>query len=675
MTSIWKWESGNLQIKKSLLDGLQITETAKEVISVVGAGGKTTTIRRLTDEMEKRQKNVAVTTTTRMKKEPHFLLGADAERITQRWGQTHQVWFGEQDDNPEKVRGVSEALLDEVRKYGPDLFLIEADGARRLPCKVPESWEPVIYQKSTRVLAVYGLDAVGKSFREACFRPGLAAEILEKKITDPISAVDIARLALESRGGKKNGKTRVCRCDSDSRRKAGRRMKIVIKGAGDLATGIASRLYHAGHQIVMTEIAVPLTVRRSVALSRAVYENEAEVEDLKGVLVKDAAEADRILQRGEIPVLVDPEADIIGSFHPDVVVDAILAKKNLGTRITDAPFVIGVGPGFYAGKDCHCVIETKRGHTLGNVIWEKEAIPNTGVPGNIGGFTTERLIRASADGIMEPVAEIGDTVEKGQLVARTGKQPVYAKMSGIVRGMLQKDVQVTEGLKIGDIDARCEPEHCVTISDKARAVGGGVLEAVSLFGQIYGNYGVALLAAGEAKRFGSDKLSEKFQGIPLYRHALEKLEAFSGLSRVVVTAREALAEEAQRLGIHIVENRQPEQGISHSVSLALQELLSQNPDLEGVLFLVCDQPGIQAATIQKILNEGCLHKNSIVCAGYDGMRGNPVLWGSTYFQELMHLTGDTGGRQLMKQYEEKIRIVECAPEELKDIDRREDMTE
>lgn len=135
-----------------------------------------------------------------------FLLGADAERITQRWGQTHQVWFGEQDDNPEKVRGVSEALLDEVRKYGPDLFLIEADGARRLPCKVPESWEPVIYQKSTRVLAVYGLDAVGKSFREACFRPGLAAEILEKKITDPISAVDIARLALESRGGKRMSK-------------------------------------------------------------------------------------------------------------------------------------------------------------------------------------------------------------------------------------------------------------------------------------------------------------------------------------------------------------------------------------------------------------------------------------------------------------------------------------
>ena len=152
-------------------------------------------------------------------------------------------------------------------------------------------------------------------------------------------------------------------------------MKIVIKGAGDLATGIASRLYHAGHQIVMTEIAVPLTVRRSVALSRAVYENEAEVEDLKGVLVKDAAEADRILQRGEIPVLVDPEADIIGSFHPDVVVDAILAKKNLGTRITDAPFVIGVGPGFYAGKDCHCVNRDKKRTYTGKCDLGKRSNP------------------------------------------------------------------------------------------------------------------------------------------------------------------------------------------------------------------------------------------------------------------------------------------------------------
>ena len=452
-------------------------------------------------------------------------------------------------------------------------------------------------------------------------------------------------------------------------------MKIVIKGAGDLATGIASRLYHAGHQIIMTEIAVPLTVRRTVALSRAVYEHTAEVEDLKGVLAKDEKEAEWILQRGEIPVMIDPEAEIIQTFHPDVVVDAILAKKNLGTRITDAPFVIGVGPGFYAGKDCHCVIETKRGHTLGSVIWEKEAIANTGIPGNVGGFTTERLIRASAPGMMKPVAAIGETVEKGQIVAYTGGKPVYAKMSGIVRGMLQPEVLVTEGLKIGDIDARCEQEHCITISDKARAVGGGVLEAVSLFDQIYGKYAVALLAAGEAKRFGGDKLAEVVQGMPLYQHALKKLKAFSGLWRVVVTAREVLSEEAQRAGIDVAENRQPELGISHSVILAVQTLLLKHPDLEGILFLVCDQPGIQVSTIQRILKEGCLHKNSIVCAGYDGKRGNPVLWGKKYFPELLRLTGDVGGRQVMKQYKANIRIIECAPEELKDIDRREDMTE
>ncbi len=450
-------------------------------------------------------------------------------------------------------------------------------------------------------------------------------------------------------------------------------MKIVIKGAGDLATGIASRLYHAGHQIVMTEIPVPLTVRRSVALSRAVYEKEAAVEDLKGVLAEGQTEAEEILRKGEIPILVDPEAKVRTWFQPDVLVDAILAKKNLGTQMTDAPFVIGVGPGFYAGKDCHCVVETKRGHTLGSVIWEKEAIPNTGVPGNVGGFTTERLIRASADGKMEPVAKIGDMVEKDQIVAYTGGKPVYAQMSGIVRGMLQPEVLVCKGLKIGDIDARCCPEHCMTISDKARSVGGGVLEAVSVFAQIHRKYGIALLAAGESRRFGGDKLSEVYQGMPLYRHTLQKLEAFSSLPRVVVTARKALAREASVLGIHIAENRHPELGISHSVALALEELLIQDPELEGVLFLVCDQPQIQVSTIQKILKEGCFHKNSIVCAGCEGHRGNPVLWGRGYFNELRTISGDTGGRQLMQKYGDAIRIVECEPQELKDIDRREDM--
>ena len=189
-------------------------------------------------------------------------------------------------------------------------------------------------------------------------------------------------------------------------------MKILIKGAGDLATGIASRLYGAGHQILMTEIAQPLTVRRTVALSRAVYDRRAIVEEMEAVSAKTQEDAEAIMEEGKIPVIVDPKADCRKWYKPDVIVDAIIAKKNTGTKITDAPFVIGIGPGFTAGKDCHCVIETKRGHTLGSVIWEGSAIADTGVPGNIGGYTTERLIRASEDGIIEPKVRIGDIVEK-----------------------------------------------------------------------------------------------------------------------------------------------------------------------------------------------------------------------------------------------------------------------
>ena len=165
-------------------------------------------------------------------------------------------------------------------------------------------------------------------------------------------------------------------------------------------------------------------------------------------------------------------------YQPDVEVDAILAKRNLGTKIEDAPIVIGVGPGFTAGMDCHFVVETKRGHDLGRVITEGTAIPNTGVPGVIAGYAKERLICASGEGRFEPKAEIGDCVEKGQLVAMCGKNPVYAQMSGMIRGMLPEGIVVSKGMKCGDIDARREYAYCFTISDKARAVGGGVLEAI-----------------------------------------------------------------------------------------------------------------------------------------------------------------------------------------------------
>lgn len=256
-------------------------------------------------------------------------------------------------------------------------------------------------------------------------------------------------------------------------------MKIVlIKGAGDIASGIAFRLKNSGFTVVMTETAVPTTVRRTVAFSRAVYEGSCNVEGMEAELCENMEDITDCIERGVIPVIIDEEAKIMDELKPDIIVDAILAKKNLGTEIDQAPLVIGVGPGFTAGVDCHYVVETKRGHYLGRVIEYGSAIPNTGVPGEIGGYSTERIIRAQAEGIFVPIRSIGDTVKEGEVVAESGGVEIHAQMPGIIRGMLQEGVPVKPGMKCGDIDARCEYEYCFEISDKALAVGGGVLEAV-----------------------------------------------------------------------------------------------------------------------------------------------------------------------------------------------------
>lgn len=255
-------------------------------------------------------------------------------------------------------------------------------------------------------------------------------------------------------------------------------MLILIKGAGDIATGIAVRLKNAGMQVVMTEIAIPTTVRRSVAFSRAVYEGSAVVENITAKLVLDFAQIPAVLQQDEIPVLIDPRCEVLKSIHFDAVVDSILAKKNLSTDPTQAPVVIGVGPGFSVPQDCHCVIETQRGHDLGRCIYQGCAAKNTGIPGEIGGYTVERLLRAPCDGIFHPILAIGDAVKAGQTVAMVDEQPVTAQIDGIVRGLLQDNVPVKAGMKSGDIDPRGCYEHCFTVSDKARAVGGGVLEAI-----------------------------------------------------------------------------------------------------------------------------------------------------------------------------------------------------
>ena len=267
-------------------------------------------------------------------------------------------------------------------------------------------------------------------------------------------------------------------------------MLIVIKGAGDLASGVALRLKHAGFDIVMTELAEPLAVRRSVSFSQAVYDGTAQVEDVAAVLVQDEQQMAEALARSQIAVFVDPAAEIASTLRkiaqpPLAVVDAIMAKKNTGTAIDDAPLVIGMGPGFTAGIDCHAVVETMRGHTLGRVITAGSAAPNTGIPGEVGGYTSERLLRCCAAGIFAPATEIGSTVKKGSTVAliqtAAAAVPVCAAIDGIVRGLLPSGIRVTQGMKAGDIDPRCDRSCCFTVSDKALAIGGGVLEALLRF--------------------------------------------------------------------------------------------------------------------------------------------------------------------------------------------------
>ena len=267
-------------------------------------------------------------------------------------------------------------------------------------------------------------------------------------------------------------------------------MLVLIKGAGDLATGTAVRLRRAGFDLVMTEVERPTAVRRTVAFSQCMYDGTAAVEGLTARRASGKAEALAALARGEIPVLCDPGAEIRKELPFDGVVDAILAKKNLGTAITDAPIVLALGPGFTAGVDCHGVVETKRGHDLGRLILEGSAIPNTGVPGDIGGYTEERIIRAPADGLFEPLAAIGDQVEEGAPVARVAGSVVCARLTGVVRGMLPAGLAVKQGMKAGDIDPRCEVRHCFTVSDKARAIGGGVLEGLLYFGKEKGLWSV-----------------------------------------------------------------------------------------------------------------------------------------------------------------------------------------
>lgn len=258
---------------------------------------------------------------------------------------------------------------------------------------------------------------------------------------------------------------------------------IIVRGGGDIATGTIYRLYQCGFQVLVLEIPAPSAIRRNVAFSEAVYQGQQMVEDVTCFLAENLEDAVSMLEEGKLVMLVDPDGESIRRLNPMAVVDGILAKRNLGTNKEMADIIVALGPGFEAGKDVDAVIETMRGHSLGRVIYQGKAMKNTGVPGVIGGYAKERVIHSPAVGKLKNVKKITDTVKQGDIIAmiETGEEsiPVTATIDGLLRGLIRDGYPVTKGFKIADIDPRIgEYENCFTISDKARCIAGGVLEAI-----------------------------------------------------------------------------------------------------------------------------------------------------------------------------------------------------
>ena len=255
-------------------------------------------------------------------------------------------------------------------------------------------------------------------------------------------------------------------------------MLVLIRGGGDLASGVAVRLHRSGFQVLITELAQPRVVRRSVSFAEAVFEGHAEVEGIIAELFTNLDDAKAALKSGIIPVLVDPELDCLDTLLPEIVIDARMRKKPPERGKELATLVIGLGPGFIGGENCHAVIETNRGHDLGRVLWVGVPQEDTGIPGEVRGFGPERVLRAPVDGELISGANIGDLVKQGSVLALVGGQAVLAPFDGVLRGLLRPGSQVKQGLKIGDVDPRQDPNMVNLVSDKSRAIGGGVLEAV-----------------------------------------------------------------------------------------------------------------------------------------------------------------------------------------------------
>ncbi len=253
---------------------------------------------------------------------------------------------------------------------------------------------------------------------------------------------------------------------------------VLIRGGGDLASGVAVRLHRSGFGVVVLEIRRPQAVRRLVAFAEAVYARRKEIEGVRSQLAEDVSKVREILAAGEVPVLVDPEAECRAGLRPEALIDGRMLKAPVEDQSGYAPLVIGLGPGFTAGLDCHAVVETNRGHHMGRVFWQGSAQPDTGVPEPVAGYDVERVLRAPANGVLRSYVELGTLIEEGQLIAEVEGMPLRAPFSGALRGLIHDGSEVRMGAKVGDLDPRGLIEYCYQISDKSLAVGGGVLEAL-----------------------------------------------------------------------------------------------------------------------------------------------------------------------------------------------------
>ena len=471
-----------MQLRRML--GIQPGLTA-----IIGGGGKTTLLYALARELSQTARVIVCTTTHILPPEhlPCLTDGTETE-IRRTLKKTKCVCVG---TRTQEGKFTAPELAFEKLLPMADYILAEADGSKHLPLKAHAAHEPVIPPEANQTILVLGASGFGKPIAAAAHRPALYAEKLGVT-QDTIVTPELAARLINLEGFH----TRVLVNQAQTQRElalarelaaylhcpvaAGGEddMLVLIRGAGDLASGAALRLHRANFPVVMTDLPQPTAIRRTVCFSQAIRFGKTTVEDAVGVCCKTAREVKAALSVGEIPVLPDETASCRTWLHPEVLVDGILAKRNLGTKITDAPLVIALGPGFCAGRDCHAVIETMRGHTLGRVIWDGEPIPNTNIPGLIGGFAGERVLRAPDTGIFHQLRDIGALVTVGETVGEVNGLPMSCTIAGVLRGILPDGTPVTKGMKSGDVDPRAKVENCYTVSDKASAIAGGVLEAI-----------------------------------------------------------------------------------------------------------------------------------------------------------------------------------------------------